>query len=241
MSGELPTERLNRYLAACGVSSRRGADKLILNGAVHVNGQPVLRLGTKVVPGVDVVEVHGDRVELQEKVYLLLNKPRDVLCTSDDPQGRRTFLDLLPSLSVRVFCVGRLDRDSEGMLLVTNDGAFANRLLHPSHHVVKEYEVWLDRDPKPSELHRMLDGVESGDDVLRALRITSEPERGKWTVDLGEGKNRHIRRMFKACGIEVVRLRRVAIGPLRLGRLRRGACRELTAGEIDKLMSTKSG
>jgi len=151
------------------VSSRRGADKLIEDGAVHVNGQPA-SLGTTVTPGVDEVTVNGEPVELEPRIYLVLNKPRDVLCTSDDPQGRRTFHELLPDdLPARVFCVGRLDRDSEGLLITTNDGDLANQLLHPSHHVVKTYEVWPSRELEERDIQDMLAGVESNGDVLRAL------------------------------------------------------------------------
>lgn len=213
------------------MSSRRGADKLIEDGAVRINGQPA-SLGATVQPNVDKVTVNGEPVELEPRIYLVLNKPRDVICTSDDPQGRRTFHELLPEdLPARVFCVGRLDRDSEGLLIATNDGDLTNRLLHPSHHVVKEYEVWPNRDLDEDDIDAMLAGVESNGDLLRALRITREDD-GVYLVDLGEGKNRHIRRMFLARGIRVRRLRRIAIGTLYLGDLPSGAWRELHPEEV---------
>jgi len=227
--------RLNKYLAACGFGSRRACDRLIDEQAVHVNGQPVLSQGLQVDPDQDRVEVHGVLARLQAPVYLLLNKPKDVLCTSSDPEGRRTFLDLLPpEIDQRVFTVGRLDRASEGLLLITNDGDWAQHMLHPRHHVEKEYEVELDSRLSRAQLERIRGGVQSRGEELRVLRIEAEGER-QYRIWLGEGKNRHIRRIFEGMLIRIKRLRRVAVGPLRLQGLRLGHWRELTAEEIESL------
>lgn len=227
--------RLNKFLAACGFGSRRSCDRLIEDGAVQLNGQLVLSLAVQVDPATDKVEVNGVQAVLQQIVYLVLNKPRDVLCTSSDPGQRRTFLDLLPAqIDQRVFSVGRLDRDSEGLLLITNDGDWANRLLHPSHHVQKEYEVEVDSRLTPRQLDQIRAGTPSRDDVLNVVRIEQEGDT-RYRIWLGEGKNRHIRRIFECMLIRVKRLRRVAIGPLRLDDLRPGQWRELTNEEVSGL------
>ena len=230
--------RLQKFLAECGVGSRRACEELIARGDVTVDGRAVTQMGIRIDPARQVVRVRGRTVAPQFRLYLALNKPRDVLCTSRDPQGRRTFLDLLPALPARVYTVGRLDRDSEGLLLVTNDGELAARLMHPRHHVQKTYRVWLDGALSGEGRARLLGGVTSRGERLAAVRVTAVMDGGQascWDVMLVEGRNRQVRRMFEAVGVAVRRLKRTAIGPLGLGRLARGAHRELSEAEVAAL------
>lgn len=231
--------RLQKYLAECGIASRRASEKLIEQGLVTVDGQVVTELGTKVEPGKSRVTCNGKPVVLEEKIWLMLNKPTGVICTSDDPQGRETVLDMLPASSNRLYTVGRLDVMSEGLLLVTNDGELAHRLTHPRHHIEKKYQVWIDRELTPSDMDRMLKGLNSRGEMLNVLRV--EPLRrvlaGRfgYTLTLGEGRNRHIRRMMEVLDRKVLRLLRVSVGPLRLEKLRSGEHRYLETWEVEKL------
>jgi len=231
--------RLQKYLAECGVASRRASEKLITEGWVAVDGVVVTELGTKVEPGKSHVTYKGKPVVLDEKVWLMLNKPTGVICTSDDPQGRETILDMLPASSSRLYTVGRLDVMSEGLLLVMNDGDLAHRLMHPRHHIEKKYQVWIDHELSADDLDRMVKGLNSRGEMLKALQV--EPLRrvleGRfgYTLTLGEGRNRHIRRMMEVLDRKVLRLLRVSVGPLRLEKLRSGEHRNLDPWEIDKL------
>ncbi len=231
--------RLQKYLAECGVASRRASEKLIQEGLVTVDGVVVTELGTKVEPGKSHVTYKGKPLGLEEKVWLMLNKPTGVICTSDDPQGRETILDMLPSSSSRLYTVGRLDVMSEGLLLVMNDGDLAHRLMHPRHHIEKKYQVWVDRELSKPDIDRMLKGINCRGDMLKVLK--AEPLRRSlegrygYTLTLGEGRNRHIRRLMEALDSKVLRLMRVSVGPLRLEKLRSGEHRNLDPWEIDKL------
>ena len=231
--------RLQKYLAECGVASRRASEKLIEEGRVTVDGIVVTELGTKVDPDTQKVSCNGKPVSLDKKVWIMLNKPTGVICTSDDPQGRETILDMLPSFSSRLYTVGRLDVMSEGLLLVTNDGDLAHRLMHPRHHIEKKYQVWIDREISAADIDRMLKGINCRGEKLKVLRV--EPLRrileGRfgYTLTLGEGRNRHIRRMMEALDLKVLRLLRVSVGPLRLEKLRTGEHRELETWEVEKL------
>lgn len=194
--------------------------------------------GTSIDPARQTVTVNGRRVKPQQRVYLLLNKPAGILCTSRDPGGRPTFRDLLPPVPSRVYTVGRLDRDSEGLILVTNDGLLAQRLSHPRYGIRKTYRVIADRPLAPEEEQCMLDGVPSQGEKLRALnirRMKTAARGAAYELVLGEGRNRHIRRMFEALGVRVRRLQRVALGPLTLGQLESGACRPLNTRELERL------
>lgn len=231
--------RLQKYLAACGVASRRASEKLIEEGRVTVDGIVVTELGTKIDPDTQKVAFDGKPVLLEKKIWVMLNKPTGVICTSDDPQGRETILDMLPAFPSRLYTVGRLDVMSEGLLLVTNDGELAHRLMHPRHHIEKKYQVWIDRELSKQEIDRMLKGLNCRGEKLKALRV--EPLKRLiranpgYTLTLGEGRNRHIRRMMEALDCKVVRLLRVSVGPLRLEKLRTGEHRELDSWEVEKL------
>ncbi len=226
--------RLQHFLALGGVGSRRACEALIESGRVSVNGEVVRRQGICINPDACRIEVDGQAVCAESKICLLLNKPRDIVCTASDPQGRRTFMSLLPdSLGKRVYTVGRLDRDSEGLLIVTNDGFLADALMHPRHNVEKTYLVWPRRLLTPAEEQRLRQGVQSKGErlVLDELARTDNTYR----VRLREGRNRHIRRMFAALSLDILRLKRIAVGPLKLGSLRSGGWRYLEDREIEEL------
>ena len=223
--------RLNAYLARAGVASRRKADDLIKAGRVTVNGEPG-QLNT-FVQSRDIVEVDGKRVAKQTLAYLLLNKPAGTVTTASDPQGRRTVVDLVPE-EPRVVPVGRLDLDTTGALLLTNDGELAHQLAHPRYGVEKTYVAELSRAPSDAQIAQLAEGVDLEDGPTapaRARRVT------KNTVELTihEGRNRQVRRMFEALGHRVVRLHRSHYAGLSADDLKPGAWRELTAGEVERL------
>ncbi|MDA0321888.1 MAG: pseudouridine synthase [Verrucomicrobia bacterium] len=230
--------RLQKHLAQCGIGSRRACEELIAGGSVSVNDQIVTQLGTSIDPNEDVVCVDGRRVRRERHVYILLNKPRDVLCTASDPQGRKIFKDLLQAVPVRTYTVGRLDRDSEGMLIVTNDGRLAQHLTHPRYHVKKHYRVWTEGRLSKEQIRRMRDGIESDGEMLVAADIRLEGDRDglqRYHMELQEGRKRQIRRMFAACGQKLWRLQRIAIGGMKLGALKPGDWRYLEDAEIRQL------
>lgn len=233
--------RINKFLADCGVASRRGAEELILEGKVKINGKPAT-LGDKVVPGKAKVEVSGRRVALKSRahVYIMLNKPRGFVTTMSDEKGRKCVADLLRDVKVRVFPIGRLDMLSEGLLLFTDDGDFANRLTHPRYHIGKCYKVVIKGALTEENEKALSEGIElDGEKTAPAEVSVSEPKDGKQTVHITiyEGKNREIRRMCEALGIEVLRLKRERIGNLSLGLLPCGKYRYLTEKDIRKIFA----
>ncbi len=230
--------RIHKALADSGVASRRGAEKLIVQNRVTVNGRPA-QIGQDVNPARDVICVDKIRVIFEKKakpVYIALHKPRGVVTTMSDELGRRCIAELVADVPARVYPVGRLDRDSEGLLLLTNDGDFANLIMHPSHHVQKTYRVTVRPDVTEEQLIALATGVRLEDGTATAPAqvqvLVREPGRTVLRFTIGEGKNRQIRRMCEALGLEVARLRRIAVGPVRLGMLRPGKWRELTAEEV---------
>ena len=229
--------RLNRYLAQCGLGSRRTCDRLIEGGLVAVDGTPVTSLGVRVFPLRERITVDGRPVKLESTRVIMVHKPRNILCTTHDPEGRRTLLELLPDpwRDFRLYPVGRLDRNSEGLILVTNDGELANHLMHPRYHVEKEYIVWLRLPLQEEQTRAMLRGVVDRGERLAALRIAPVPTKGRYacySMVLGEGRNRHIRRMCDAVEASVARIKRIRLGGLPLGELPVGSCRELTPREL---------
>jgi 23S rRNA pseudouridine2605 synthase len=230
-------ERLNKYLAHAGVGSRRHCDELILRGRVSVAGQVVRELGTKVEPGQQVC-VDGQPLKQERPVYWLVNKPPGYLCTNHDPAGRPLAVDLVPHVPQRVYTVGRLDEDSEGLLLLTNDGDLAFRLMHPRFGVEKTYVVQVAGKPDREEIQQLLKGVWLAEGHVRARRVKRLKSQGESTwleIVLSEGKNREIRRMLARLGHKVLRLRRIALGPVRLDRLAPGKSRPLKFDEIARL------
>ena len=230
--------RLQKFLAQCGVASRRAGETLIAAGRVCVNGQPVTRQGICVDPRNDEVSVDGKLCRPRQEIHLLMNKPAGVLCTCRDPQGRRTFLDLLPAQHERLYPVGRLDLDSEGLLIVTNDGRLAHALAHPRHQVAKTYQVGVKGRLTDEQIRRMCLGVYSDGQWLKASGIghLACADGAEWySVELREGRKRQIRRMFEAFGLKVLHLRRTAIGDLYLQGLGPGQWRPLTRSELNTL------
>ena len=231
--------RLNKFLSAAGVSSRREADRLIEQGRVKVNGKIVQTLGIKVDENKDRIEVDGKTVEgAQRKVYLLLNKPPEFLVTLKDPFQRPTIKDLLPKLKTRLFPVGRLDFDSEGLLLMTNDGELTNRLIHPRYEIKKIYLVKIKGHPEKVQISKLergifVDGKKTA--PAKIFPISSSPRRSLYKVELHEGRKREIRRMFEAIGFYVLLLRRIKFAGLTLDGLNPGDWRYLTDKEVQNL------
>ena len=231
--------RLNRYLALCGLGSRRACEEVILGGGVRINGRPVRELATVVDPG-DTVVARGRVVRPAQSRYLVLHKPSGCLSSRQSQGGKPTVYDLIPRDAGNLPHVGRLDAESEGLLLLSNDGALAQAITHPSRHVEKEYEVILDRSFDPALTAKLLKGVYLEEGRAKAAHVHIE-DGNKLRVVLTQGINRQIRRMFAALGYKVKRLTRTRLGPLKLGRLPRGAWRELTVREIDSLRKATAG
>ena len=234
--------RLQKLLATSGVASRRKCEELMLAGEVEVDGEVVTRLGTKVDPTTAVIRVSGKRLPpASPNVYLVLNKPRGVVSTMSDPQGRRTLGDLVADRPERLFHVGRLDTDTSGLIVLTNDGDFAQRLAHPSHEVDKTYVAEVDGEVTKATLRTLLHGVtlDDGPVTVSKARLVQEGQ-GKSIVEvvIHEGRNRIVRRLLDHVGHPVTRLTRTAIGPVRVGRLREGEMRELTNDELGSLLDT---
>jgi 23S rRNA pseudouridine2605 synthase len=230
-------ERLNKILAHAGVGSRRRCDELIAAGRVTVDGLAARELGTKVEETQDI-RVDDQPIRAESRVYWLVNKPRGHLCTNHDPAGRPLAVDLVPKVQERVFTVGRLDEDSEGLLLLTNDGELANRLTHPRFGVDKTYMVQVAGSPSADDIARLLKGVYLSEGHVRARRVKKLRKQGESTwleIVLSEGKNREIRRMLAQLGHKVMRLQRLAIGPVRLGHLKAGKARRLAPRELEML------
>jgi len=242
VTAEVP-ERLQKILSSAGVASRRLSEELILQGRVSVNGTTITELGTKADPAVDEIKVDGRRIKtVQRKRYVLLNKPRGYITTRSDPQGRPTVMELVSEVKEYVYPVGRLDYDSEGLLLLTNDGELAARLTHPRHEVEKVYEARVKGVPDDRVLERLAKGVPiEGRRTAPAKIRASEPfvkgsgEQTIVEIAIHEGRQRQVRKMFEAVGHPVVRLKRVRIGPLEDPDMPVGHWRDLTPQEIARL------
>ncbi len=231
--------RLQRILAASGLGSRRACETLIEEGRVQVNGRTA-KLGDSADPAVDVVELDGERVTSEAPSYWMVNKPVGLVTTVRDPHGRETVMSLLPSTAAQVHPVGRLDRDSSGLLLLTNDGALTQRLLHPSHESEKEYRVTVKGQLGGAKVAQLCRGIHLDDGRtapchIEALRFDPDAQQTRFDMVLTEGRKRQIRRMLLAVGHPVKKLVRVRMGPLRLGRLAAGKARPLRADEVRAL------
>jgi 23S rRNA pseudouridine2605 synthase len=232
--------RLQKLLAQSGVASRRKCEELMLAGEVEVDGEVVTRLGTKVDPRTAVIKVSGKRLPpVSDHVYLVLNKPRGVVSTMSDPEGRRTLADLVADRPERLFHVGRLDTDTSGLLLLTNDGDFAHRMAHPSFEVEKTYVAEVAGRVAGGTVADLLAGVELEDgpvQVRRARVIDTAAEKSIVELVIHEGRNRIVRRLMEHVGHPVRQLSRIRFGPVELGKLKAGATRELTDDELGQLL-----
>jgi pseudouridine synthase len=233
-------ERLQKFLARAGIASRRAAEELMRQGRVTVNGEPAVKPGIKIDPGRDAVKVDGKRVTLRRSAgtYIMLNKPRGYLTTVSDPEGRPTVMDLAPRVRARIYPVGRLDFQTEGLLLLTDDGDLASSLMHPSRKVPKTYRAKVRGVPSRASLQALRGGIvlEGKRTQPARIRMVRRGENNAWLeLQVTEGRKHLIRKMLEKIGHPVLRLRRTAYGGLGLGDLGSGECRRLAPGEVDVL------
>lgn len=234
-AAQQPGERLQKILASAGLGSRRQCEELIAAGRVEVDRQVVTEMGTRVDPAEQQIRVDGVALTAGKRQYFAVNKPVGIVCTNRDPSGRPRVVDLVPIRDARLFTIGRLDMSSDGLILVTNDGDLANRLTHPRYGVAKTYRVTVAGRPDREIIEKLRKGIHLAEGVARAERIDVKSRRKESTIlemVLREGKNREIRRIFARIGHKVLRLTRVAVGPVRLGDLPPGETRRLTREEI---------
>ena len=231
--------RIQKVIADAGFCSRRKAEELISSGRVKLNGHPV-KLGDKAAFN-DIITIDGEKITVPKKknfIYIMLNKPRGYVTTMSDELDRRCVTELIEDVGERVYPVGRLDRNSEGLLLFTNDGEFANSIMHPSKHISKTYRVNVRPDISDDQLVKMSEGIViDGQKTLPANIVvkTKEPGRVVMLITIHEGRNRQIRKMCEAVGLEVARLKRISVGPIKLGMLKPGTWRELSAEELNAI------
>jgi|SRR3954466_3621350 23S rRNA pseudouridine2605 synthase len=232
--------RLQKFLAEAGVASRRASEEVIREGRVTVNGEIVRELGTKVQLGRDKIAVDGRTVKPRRKLYVALHKPSGYLCTRRDPERRQTIGELIPKEWTSLYSVGRLDRESEGLIFLTNDGDFSLKLSHPRYGARKTYFATVEGRVEPLVLRKFLEGIVDAGDLLKAKSarlISANNTKSVVEIVLAEGKNREIRRLFEAANLKVLRLKRVQIGPIKLGELPAGKWRTLTETEIKSLLA----
>lgn len=231
--------RLEKFLSEAGVASRRNAKQIIPEGRVTVNGQKVFIPGTRINPDTDLIKLDGKSISLvKKKVYIALNKPAGYLSTAIDDRDRPTVLHLLHNLPVRVYPVGRLDFDTEGLLLLTNDGEFAHKITHPRYHVDKVYIAWVQGHPDEAALEKLRHGIQIEDGVTAPAKVIITERTDNQTcleITIHEGKKRQIKKMCRAVGHEVQHLRRIQVGPIKLGNLRVGKYRHLSSKEVEAL------
>lgn len=231
-------ERLQKVMAHAGIASRRKSEEFIRHGEVKVNGKLITEPGYKVDPEQDKILVRGEDISLETKVYILLNKPAGYISTVDDPQNRKTVLDIIPNISQRIYPVGRLDRDSRGLLLLTNDGDLTYKLTHPSHEIQKTYLVEIKDRIKQNKINKLEQGIELEDGLTspaKAKILKSGDNNSIFTLTISEGRNRQVRRMCKKIGYRVIDLKRIRIGPLSLDEIPEGKYRYLSDKEIKLL------
>ena len=230
--------RLQKFISEAGVASRRKAEEMIKNGMVKVNGS-VAQIGDSIDPKKDTVTVKGKKIRKENSLrYILLNKPRGYVTTTDDDLGRKCVLELVNDVKERIYPVGRLDRVSEGALIMTNDGAFANAMMHPSKHVPKTYRVTVRPGVTAEQVDILATGIEIDGRMTAPADVhvlSKEEGRAVLEIVLYEGRNRQIRKMCEALNLEVARLRRIAVGPVKLGMLQTGEWRDLTPAEVESL------
>ncbi|WP_438351308.1 pseudouridine synthase [Paenibacillus sp. FA6] len=234
-------ERLQKILAQAGIASRRKCEDLIVAGKVEVNGEVVTTLGTKADPDQDIITVSGRPIHNEKKVYIVMNKPKGVITSASDPEGRKIVSDYLRDVKERVYPVGRLDYDTEGLIILTNDGEFANLLTHPKHHVPKTYMATVKGVPHGADLDKLKAGIMLEDGMTAPAEveykdIDTAKKEATISITIYEGRNRQVRRMFEAISHPVIKLKRIAFGDLLLQNLKRGLFRHLTKKEIEELI-----
>lgn len=230
--------RLQKYMANCGLGSRRFCETLISAGRVKVNNLVVKELGTKINPNNDKIECNGKNLIPEKVITLMLNKPQKVICSSNDPQNRIRVIDLIDDLPERIYTVGRLDYMSEGLILITNDGELANSIMHPRHEVEKKYNVWINKELSKIEINQFIKGINDKGDILRFVdvnMIRKSKDGFKYLITLKDGKNRHIRRMMNKIDRKILRLQRISIGPIKLNDLKYGKYRRVRPSELKAL------
>ncbi|MGD8189147.1 pseudouridine synthase [Brevibacillus ginsengisoli] len=233
-------ERLQKVLAQAGVASRRNCEEIIKEGRVRVNGAIVTELGTKVDPSIDEIEVDGKVIRREKHLYILLYKPTGVITSLHDPQGRKVVTDLLQGVQERVYPVGRLDYDTSGLLLLTNDGELANKIAHPSYEMDKVYRAWVKGIPTSDQVKRLATGIQLEDGMTspgeaRILEVDPVKKRAHLELTIHEGRNRQVRRMCEAIGHPVISLERIQLGFLTLEGLKKGDYRFLTNQEVEHI------
>jgi 23S rRNA pseudouridine2605 synthase len=236
-------ERLQKVLAAAGIASRRSCEELILAGRVAIDGKVVVDLGVRVDPNNQRIKLDGEYIYLQRKRYFLLNKPKGYLCTNSDPAGRQRVIDLFPKEKTRLFTVGRLDENTHGLLLVTNDGELANRLAHPRYRIARTYLAQVVGNPSRETLDLLCKGIRFSEGYFRAESVRRRKSKGLSTyieIVMNKGRNREIRRLLARVGHKIIDLQRIAFGPLKLGHLKVGRHRALKEDEIESLRQFKS-
>ncbi len=235
--------RLQKFIAECGIASRRNAEKIIEDGRVYVNGNLVDYMGCEVDPKKDVIELDGKVIKPEvRKYYIILNKPKNYVTTVSDDLGRPTVMDLVGDIDARIYPVGRLDFDTSGLLLMTNDGEFANRLMHPRNVVNKTYIARVDKALTDVQLSTLQNGVELEDGKTAPARVENikRPQKGiEVKITIHEGKNRQVRRMLESVGVNVLSLKRISVGSVTLANLPEGKWRKLSDAEINKLRGKK--
>lgn len=241
MSSKSEKIRLNKFIASTGVASRRHADQLISEGSVRINGKTITELGTQVDPLRDTIVVNGKPLRpITDLVYVMFNKPPQVVTTMNDPEGRPSIKDYFDKARIRLFPVGRLDWHSEGLLLLTNDGEFAQKVSHPKNNVAKTYLVKLNGEPTEEQLNKLLRGISIIGGKARALAVRRMEKRGSDKYDwvkiiIDEGRKHQVRQMFQKIGFDVKKLQRVAIGSLQIANLKKGQFRVLTQEDVKKI------
>ncbi|EPY2271394.1 pseudouridine synthase [Clostridium sporogenes] len=232
-------ERLQKYMASCGVASRRKCEDIILEGRVEVNGIKIKELGTKIIPGKDIIKVDGNIIKPEEnKIYILLNKPKGYVCTAKDEKGRKTILDLV-KVKERIYPIGRLDMDTSGIIILTNDGEIYNKIIHPKFEKIKTYNAKVKGTIKKDHIELFKKGIDIGDYITApaALEIfKTNKDTSEIIIKIHEGKNRQVRRMCKSIGHPVIDLDRISIGNISKGDLKLGEWRYLTKKEIDYII-----
>ncbi|OYT29336.1 pseudouridine synthase [Thermoplasmatales archaeon ex4572_165] len=230
--------RLQKYLAQCGLGSRRTCESYIEKGRIKVDDVTIKEQGTQIDPNIQTIKFDEMIVTPKQKIWIFLNKPPEYICSSKDPKKRKTFLDLLPKEIERVFCIGRLDYMSEGLLIITNDGDAANKIIHPRYEIKKIYEVTTYEPLTKKQMEHMEQGIKLKEEILKVMKIKKNNMKNQhycYEIILTEGKTRHIRRMLAELNIHIVSLKRTQIGPILLGSINPGEWRYATKKELQKI------